>query len=404
MAKKRDISYFSLIDWDFRTEDSRMFLHNFCWYPARFIPVIPAHLIQSLSHPNETVLDPFCGSGTAIIESLKLGRNAIGIDINPIGCFITKIKVDIFKGERVNINKLKEFKEQLTAIELSLRQQSSLDLFTISKGLPFKNIKNNQIPNYEENSQWYETTTLKMLGYLYQVIENLPSGTTKNICKLFFISILIPSSGHDNRKPYTYFTDNVKPKIKNFKNAISLYLTKLNRFIVEFGNYKKVNPLPNVEIIQSDIRNLKNLFTHKAKVDLIVTSPPYLNVADYTKAYRLVYLWDIFPNNIDQIKRQEIGARWRRNSANSFEDYIKDLKTAIEDMVYILKRKGYLCLILGEPKKHHEAIRNIIESFAVNELSLETIGSFSRNLSKKSFISPTGGVQAEDILIFKKGG
>lgn len=404
MGKKRDTSHFSLIDWDFKTEDSRAFLHNFCWYPARFIPIIPAHLIQALSHPNDTVLDPFCGSGTTIIESLKLRRNAIGIDINPIACFITRTKADILKREGVNIIKLKEFIAQLSSIELKWKQHNEQGLFDISKGVPFEDIKDNQIPNYEENSKWYEPTTLKMLGYIYKLLERLSPEPTKNICKLFFISILIPSSGHENRKPYTYFADNVRPKTKKFKNAISLFLQKLNKFIFEFNEYKEVKPFPNVKIINSDIKNIRNLFKDREKVDLTVTSPPYLNVTDYTTAYRLVYLWDYFSENIDDIKHREIGARWRRNYAGSFEDYIKALKISIEDMVAVLREKGYLCLILGEPKKHHKTIRNIINSFVVNDLGLEIIGTFSRNLSKKSFMPPIGGVISEEILIFRKGG
>ena len=57
MVKGRDLSQLSLINWDFKSEDSREFVHNFCWYPARFIPAIPAQLIQTFSHENDTVIE-----------------------------------------------------------------------------------------------------------------------------------------------------------------------------------------------------------------------------------------------------------------------------------------------------------------------------------------------------------
>lgn len=52
-------------------------------HPARFIPELPAKYIKLFSHAGETVLDPFCGSGTTNVIAMQLGRNSIGIDINP---------------------------------------------------------------------------------------------------------------------------------------------------------------------------------------------------------------------------------------------------------------------------------------------------------------------------------
>lgn len=51
-------------------------------HPARFIPQVPEKFIQLFSHRGETVLDPFCGSGTTNLVALQLGRSSIGIDVN----------------------------------------------------------------------------------------------------------------------------------------------------------------------------------------------------------------------------------------------------------------------------------------------------------------------------------
>lgn len=58
-------------------------------HPARFIPELPEKYIKLFSHPGETVLDPFCGSGTTNVVACELGRNSVGIDINPYSTSMT---------------------------------------------------------------------------------------------------------------------------------------------------------------------------------------------------------------------------------------------------------------------------------------------------------------------------
>jgi adenine-specific DNA methylase len=50
-------------------------------------------LISHYSSPNEIVLDPFCGGGVTLVESLKLGRRTVGVDINPLATYVTKMQI-----------------------------------------------------------------------------------------------------------------------------------------------------------------------------------------------------------------------------------------------------------------------------------------------------------------------
>jgi len=59
-------------------------------HPARFIPELPEKYIKIFSHRGETVLDPFCGSGTTNVVAKQLERNSIGIDVNPYSTEMTK--------------------------------------------------------------------------------------------------------------------------------------------------------------------------------------------------------------------------------------------------------------------------------------------------------------------------
>lgn len=66
--------------------------HNFYRYPARFAPEFAREVILEFSREGDVVLDTFMGGGTTIVEAIANGRIAYGIDINPLGYFITKVK------------------------------------------------------------------------------------------------------------------------------------------------------------------------------------------------------------------------------------------------------------------------------------------------------------------------
>ena len=52
-------------------------------HPAKMLPTIARHAIAAYSHPGDLVLDPMCGIGTTLVEAIHLGRQAIGIELEP---------------------------------------------------------------------------------------------------------------------------------------------------------------------------------------------------------------------------------------------------------------------------------------------------------------------------------
>jgi len=66
--------------------------HTFYRYPARFAPEFARAAILSFTDPGDVVLDPFMGGGTTAVEALVLRRRFIGADVNPLSCFLTRVK------------------------------------------------------------------------------------------------------------------------------------------------------------------------------------------------------------------------------------------------------------------------------------------------------------------------
>jgi DNA modification methylase len=66
--------------------------HAFYRYPARFSPVFAREVIEAFTQSGETVLDPFCGGGTSLVEAVSLGRRAVGMDVSSLAAFLTRTK------------------------------------------------------------------------------------------------------------------------------------------------------------------------------------------------------------------------------------------------------------------------------------------------------------------------
>lgn len=390
------IAHFKQLDWDFPEQNSRKFLHNLCWYPSRFIPMIPAQLIAALSEPNDSVLDPFGGSGTVLIEALRQNRKGICIDSNPLGCFIAEVKARICSGEYFNLEILSDLSSQLETLDIGKKEKPFF-----SKKNQLLKLVNSPIPNRNEIKPWYHKDTLNDLSAIFNFIILCDHELTAKILKLLFLSILIPTSGHKSGKPYTYYADNVKPKEMIKKDAFKLYNDKLKRFISEYKEWVDNREINNYwDVYCEDSRRINEFISEP--IDLIVTSPPYLSVTDYNTAFRLAHLWFDWNSDLIELKKTEIGSRSRRKNKNSVQEYLTDMEICFREMVRCLKKNKYLCLVLGESKKHSSLIKDNIIPYLIEDLKLKDIYSASREISQKFFLHQNGGVNTEDILVFRK--
>lgn len=66
--------------------------HDFYRYPARFAPAFAREAIEAFTKPGDTVVDPFCGGGTTLVEAVSLGRRAAGMDVSSLAAFLTRTK------------------------------------------------------------------------------------------------------------------------------------------------------------------------------------------------------------------------------------------------------------------------------------------------------------------------
>lgn len=63
-------------------------------HPARMLPAIARHAISTYTRPDDVVLDPMCGIGTSLVEAAHLGREAVGVELEPKWASIARLNLD----------------------------------------------------------------------------------------------------------------------------------------------------------------------------------------------------------------------------------------------------------------------------------------------------------------------
>lgn len=319
------------------TKEVTSFTHGFHKYPAKFIPQIPKWAIGKYINGNEgrTILDPFCGSGTTLVEGLLANHNVIGIDIDPLSSLISKTKVT-----PVNPKKLKEISDWLIR---SIRNK---------KRGEFK-------PECETIDHWFSKDAINKLSIIRSLIDQIPEkfGNKKNIRDIqdlliiCFSSIIRRVSNADNESQKTYVSHT---KIKEPEETYSVFFSQLNLFIERITKFtKSINPKLKAEIICASSTELRKLKLKGNKFDLAVTSPPYIKAIDYIYNQMIELFWvgDLFnlqtQTKQNQRKKEYIGTKHTHKI--EFKDYtpydnkldINKLDDNLQEVFKMDKKNGH---------------------------------------------------------------
>lgn len=262
------------------TRDVNTHTHGFHKYPAKFIPHIPKWAIAKYlnGNKNKNILDPFCGSGTTLVEGILAGYNVIGVDIDPLSAMISKVKttrIDEKELDKISVWLIKEIKAK-------------------KKGT-FK-------PDCETIEHWFTKDAIKKLSSIRTLINQIPEkfGNTKkvkdieNLFLICFSSIIRRVSNADDESQKTYVSHT---KIKEPKEVYSLFFTQLDLFVDRAIKFSATtNSKAKNKIIHTSSSSSLNKKLHGQQIDLAVTSPPYIKAIDYiyNQMVELFWIGDLF--------------------------------------------------------------------------------------------------------------
>jgi len=363
--------------------------HNFHPYPAKFIPQFPRKIIKSLSKPGEVVLDPFCGSGTTLVEAKLLGRNSIGVDINPIATLVSKVKTTILSDMQ-----LKEIKRTVSEIGISINLHYGTKPITAERNtcIDFT------VPDFLNKDHWFKPFVLRELAIIKAHIDTVEDKDSKDFLTVAFSSILTKVS---NQESDTRYARRDKP-IKEFDtyNAFSKKVTDMIKRIIKFS-HKASDAFVNIFTHDSSYMP----FLKGESVDLVVTSPPYLNAYDYYLYHKLRMYW----LGIDHYKVQalEIGSRHKHSDNNlGVDQYFVGVKECLRESSRALKKGRYLTIVIGDAIKDGAYIKmdNHFEEIAKDlGLSLEKEIVYPLRKYTRAFMHGLKKIQKNGyIMIFKK--
>ncbi len=322
---------------------TRAHVHGFHTYPARLHPVTARVLIEGLCAPGGSVLDPFCGSGTVLIEARLLGRRAVGSDANPLAARLAALKATgMQKAERRAL------------VDAATHISAHADERRKTKAGPARKYG-------RADRDWFDIHVLLELDGLRDGIKRVPPGALRNALGLVLSSILVKVS----RQPGDTSRARVPTRIAAGYPS-RLFRKRAEELARQLAEYEALLPerAKSARVNEADARRLSQL--KPSTIDLVVTSPPYPGVYDYLEHHSGRIRW--LGLDARGFRDREMGSR-RQLSRLSHDEarqlWQKDMTGTLRQMARVLRGGGNAALVLadavlaGTPLYAHEVIERV---------------------------------------------
>jgi hypothetical protein len=324
----------------------------------------------------------------------------MGADLNPIATLITQARTDVSPADDLAA------KFMLLQAEVE-RRQPDVPMMGIGRSALAPTTvlaldRDTELPSDELRS-WYAPGTLRHLDALSRSLRLWPpKDGFRVIATACFSSVLRRLSSQEAH--WGYVCDNVKPKQLVEKDVLAVYYDRVKDFLELRQRFlglcdkrwirRKIN---RPHIATGDAGGFLETIDANS-VDLIVTSPPYLNVTDYVNSQRLTFLW-LARCQRESLRPSEIGARYKRFRKDSLTEYIQRMTFCIRQMARVLKKDKVLAFVLGQSKSHPECVDELAR--VCEAAGLHMLERLSRSISLQRTLAPS--VRDEEIMLYRKG-
>jgi SAM-dependent methyltransferase len=236
--------------------------HGIHRFPGKFIPNIPRYIIREVLPEDESrrVFDPFCGSGTTLVEAALEGRQFVGADLDPLSVLISKAKTNLIPARE-----LSEFSK-------------------VPRTVIYSTEATELVPEVKNLSHWFAPSAARELSAIKKRCLELPE-PTRTFALVVFSSIIRRVSKADDQTQKTYVSHTLAKKAPAPHDLFPIFVQRAVRGMEE---YSRLLPKPPSGIVlRSDARHAPV----GVDFDDVVTSPPYVDSIEYVYNQMLEYYW-----------------------------------------------------------------------------------------------------------------
>lgn len=251
------------------------------WY--RFVLSFPPHLVQRYVEKfnlggHSLLLDPFCGTGTTLVEARKLGIPSVGIEAHPMTCFAAQVKLDW----SIDADALRQHASEIAAQAIQrLARQQVPDAPSASAGMSHPRLRT--LPEEQEALLLGHSISPRPLHKALVLRELLSEKRDDRFYRheiLALAKTLVVSASNLVFGPEV----GVGP-VKDDAPVVSPWLASVQSIAADLTAIQNLSTVSSI-VCQSDSRDLSNVLPANS-VSGVITSPPYPNEKDYTRTTRL---------------------------------------------------------------------------------------------------------------------
>lgn len=230
--------------------------------------------------PDSCVLDPFAGVGTTLVESYLDGLNVVGFEINPYAALATKIKLNAL---RISVHDLTR---EIAAFERFMERAES--------GLAKREPRSTAPTGFSGRTELFSPKVERKVLYALDYIGGIENNTLRDIFRLGLGSVMVSFSNYSYEPSLTRRAAVDKPNIEDANVGLSVS-AKLHLMLEDIGwvqgHMKTRRYRPRAKMLSKSIFSALDCLEQRNFIDLLVTSPPYLNNYHYPRNTRPQLHW-----------------------------------------------------------------------------------------------------------------
>ena len=353
-------------------------VHRLHPYMGKFIPQLVEIFLRKFRP--DFVYDPFCGSGTTLVEAKSLGIDSIGTDISAFNVLLSKVKTDTYDIELLKkelydiLSKTSECEEELSSDEGSLFYKGN-------------NEEENDLTGNEYINEWFADQSRKELLRFLNLIGNYQYQD--------LLKIVLSRSARSARLVKHYDLDFPKEPQKEpyecYKHGrICTPVQEAQKFLVRYtkdalhrvAEFDRIKSNAQVEVIHGDSREVDL----PQGIDMVFTSPPYIGLIDYHEQHRYAYELLGLLNN----ETKEIGAAKNGSSDRAKKEYIKEMNDVLLHTRNHMAEKGIMAIVVNDKYDLYEP----------SKVGFKSVGRVERHVNRRT--GRRNGAFYESILIWEK--